>query len=113
MACPLPIGCLYQMYHSKPAAYPDDMTFAAVLGPFYCTALWLGRAEQRGGVGGCAILGSSLSAPAAEQQQQQDTRSSSRAAKPHLPSYHKHMRCADLQQRKAAQMGTMHDGCYK
>ena len=38
------------------------------------------------------------------------TSSSSRtrggAAKPHLPSYH--MRCADLQKRKAAQMGTMH-----
>ena len=60
------------------AAYPDDMTFAAVLGPFYCTALWQGRAER--GVGGCAILSSSLSAPApapaaghAEEQQSSQT----------------------------------------
>ena len=91
------------------AAYPDvrryDLRCRAWPFLLHSTVARQGRAER--GVGGCAILSSSLSAPApAEQQQQQDTRRSGRAAEPHLPSYH--MRCADLQQRKAAQMGTMH-----
>ena len=87
------------------AAYPDDMTFAAVLGPFYCTALWQGKAEQRGGLEGAQ----SSAHPCLHLHQQSSSRTrGGAAAKPHLPSYHK--RSVDLQQRKAAQMGTIHNG---
>ena len=82
---PLEASCVPRRYDLRSRAWPFLL---------HSTLAEQSKAER--GAGGCAILGSSLSAPApAAEQQQQDTQSSSRAVKPHLLSYHKHI-CAAL-----------------